>query len=110
MHHVASTFRFSERPIQENVVSADTDNRQVLPILSADISAENEAKNWYIEPQNLYRIFSNLVLISFQVQILLFKWQFVNIFRLYSYEYVFWVKIFSKIPFFQVKLRQIDHP
>ena len=47
----------SERPIQENFVSADTDNQQVLPILSADISAENEAKNWDIEPQNLYRIF-----------------------------------------------------
>ena len=38
-----STFSNSERPIQENFVSADTDNRQVLPILSADISAKNEA-------------------------------------------------------------------
>ena len=35
----------SERPIQEKLLSADTDNRPILPILSADISAENQANN-----------------------------------------------------------------
>ena len=35
----------SERPIREISISADTDNRSNLPILSADISAENDAKN-----------------------------------------------------------------
>ena len=35
----------SERPIQQNMILADTDNRPVLPIISADISAENQAKN-----------------------------------------------------------------
>ena len=35
----------SERPIREKSISADTDNRSNLPILSADISAENDAKS-----------------------------------------------------------------
>ena len=32
--------KLSERPIQKKSLSADPDNRPVLPILSADISAE----------------------------------------------------------------------
>ena len=48
---------FSERPIREKALSADTDNRPILPILSADISAENKAKKWDFEPQKLYQLF-----------------------------------------------------
>ena len=40
----ASRQVISERPIREISISADTDNRSNLPILSADISAENDAK------------------------------------------------------------------
>ena len=44
----------SERPIQKKPVSADTDNQPILPILSADISAEIEAKIWCLLPRKLY--------------------------------------------------------
>ena len=35
---------FSERPIRVKLISADTDNRSILPILSADISADFQPK------------------------------------------------------------------
>ena len=47
----------SERPIQENLISADTDNRPTLPILSADISAENYVKLWGVCNQIWYSQF-----------------------------------------------------
>ena len=39
----ARFFLASERPIQQKLISADTDNWPVLPILSADISAKIQA-------------------------------------------------------------------
>ena len=42
---LTKSMHISERPIQEKFISADTDNRPSLPILSADISAENYVKN-----------------------------------------------------------------
>ena len=48
----------SERPIQKKSVSADTDNWPLLPILSADISADNEAKRYAKIPKILYLLLS----------------------------------------------------
>ena len=42
----------SERPIQQNLISADTDNRSNLPILSADISADNQCNLFNIQSKN----------------------------------------------------------
>ena len=64
----------SERPIQKKSVSADTDNRPVLPILSADISAEIGAKKYlkYCTSYKVTELFSSLVKIlnsKFNLQI-----------------------------------------
>ena len=45
-------FYGSERPIQEKLVSADTDNRPLLPILSAD--------NWFQNMPNLAELLSKI--------------------------------------------------
>ena len=46
----------SERPIQKKLISADTDNRPSLPILSADISADN----WFQNMPNLAELLSKI--------------------------------------------------
>ena len=57
-------YAVSERPIRQKLISADTDNRPILPIISADISADNQPKNVpYFWPKNWTKFCKLFILI-----------------------------------------------
>ena len=60
----------SERPIQKKSLSADTDNRSILPIISADISAEIEARLGEKSAKIVHKLGMLFYIFSLRLQIL----------------------------------------